>query len=208
MRAGVARRGRGAAGGVLLMALFAVPLAAPSAQAAAELGLTAGTTLGVNGEPGSGGASASAALLWPFENRFAFGVVMYADDQGSGLTELFDPNTGQSLGTVGDLHRWTYGIGWRGEARLTDSRKWQVLWGADFGYARQEADVRGEVVDATSDVVFATGPTLLWKMVGGQTLGLSGAWKHAFLSREENPDRTTTWASLALTWRWQRIPRQ
>ena len=134
MRSGATRRGRAASAAVCV--LFAALLAAPRAHAAAELGLTAGTTLGVNGEPGSGGASASAALLWPFENRFAFGVMIYADDQGTGLTELFDPNTGQSLGTVGDLHRWTYGLGWRGEARLIDSKKWQVLWGADFGYPR------------------------------------------------------------------------
>jgi hypothetical protein len=204
MRGGPARQ----AWDWVVCALGAALLAVPCAQAAPELGLTAGTTFHVNGEPGSGGVSTSAALLWPFEDRYAFGVVLYADDQGSGMTELFDPNTGQSLGTVGDLHRWTYGVSWRGEARLTDSRKWRVMWGADFGYARQEADVRGEVTDATSDVLVATGPTLLWKMVGGQTLGLSGAWKHAFVSREESPDRTTDWASLALTWRWQRVPRQ
>ena len=64
MRAGVARRGR--AGSAAACALFAALLAAPRAQAAAELGLTAGTTLGVNGEPGTGGVSTSAALLWPF----------------------------------------------------------------------------------------------------------------------------------------------
>jgi len=189
-------------------ALLALLLAAPNAHAAAELGLTAGTTFNVNGSPGSGGVCASAALLWPFEERYAFGLVVHADDQGSGLTELFDPNTGQSLGTVGDLHRWTFGASWRGEARLTNSRKWSVIWGADFGYARQEADVRGVVQDATSDVMVATGPTLLWKLMSGQTLGLSGAWKHAFVSHEAYPDRTTDWASLALTWRWQRVPRQ
>jgi hypothetical protein len=108
---------------------------------------------------------------------------------------LFDPNTGQSLGTVGGPASLDV------RARLarrrrdsTDSRKWQVLWGADFGYARQEADVRGEVVDATSDVGVRDRPDAAVEMVGGQTLGLSGAWKHAFVSREENPDRSTTWA--------------
>ena len=146
--------------------------------------------------------------MWPFEERFAFGVVVHGDDQGSGSTELFDPNTGESLGTVGGLHRWTFGVSWRGEARLTDSRSWRVHWGADFGYARQEADVRGEVQDAVSDVMFATGPTLLWKMSGGQTLGLTSAWKHAFVNTDTNPDRTTDWATLAFTWRWQRLPKE
>ena len=62
--------------------LGALLLVAPRAHAAAELGLTAGTTLGVNGEPGSGGVSAAASLLWPFEERWAFGLVVHADENG------------------------------------------------------------------------------------------------------------------------------
>jgi hypothetical protein len=183
-------------------------LAAPRAHAGAEWGLTAGTTFGVNGEPGLGGVAAAVSLMWPFEERYSFGLAVHADDQGTGVTELFDPNTGQSLGTVGDLHRWTYGVSWRGEARLADSRKWQFRWGADFGYARQELDLRGEVQDAISDVMLATGPTFLWKMMSGQTLGLTAAYKHAFVNQSTDPTRTTDWASLALTWRWARVPKE
>lgn len=205
MRVPRSRRARG--GAVAALVLAAALLVAPRAHAAAELGLAAGTTFGVNGEPGTGGVSAAASLLWPFEDRWAFGLVVHADDQGSGMTELFDPNTGQSLGTVGDQHRWTYGASWRGEARLRDSGKWRFVWGADFGYARQELDVRGEVQDAISDVMVATGPTFLWKMMSGQTLGLTAAYKHAFMNTETDPNRTTDWATLAVTWRWARVPK-
>ena len=37
---------------------------------------------------------------------------------------------------------------------------------------------------------------------------VTASWEPMFVSREENPDRSTQWALLALTWRWQRIPRQ
>jgi len=142
-------------------------------------------------------------VLWPFEERFAFGGVLYADDLGTALTELFDPNTNVSLGTISGQHRWSFGAGWRTEARLLEARRWRLLWGADFGYGRQEADVRGTVNGAVSGVLAATGPTLLWNAVAGHSFGLAAAWKHAFVSREADAGRTTDWASLALAWRWQ-----
>jgi len=50
----------------------------------------------------------SVPVLWPFEERFAFGGVLYADDLGTALTELFDPNTNVSLGTISGQHRWSF----------------------------------------------------------------------------------------------------
>ncbi len=185
-----------------------IALAPDAALASPEVSLSAGTTLGVNGAPGSGGAGLSLAMLWPVEQRFAFGGVLYADDLGTGFSELSDPNTGEPLGTVASLHRWGFGAGWRTEARLTESaaRGWRMLWGVDFGYERQERDVRGEVNDAVSGVIAATGPSLLWKTAGGHSIGAALAWKHAFVSREADPDRSTDWGTMAFTWRWQRTP--
>ena len=186
------------------VALFAALLAVSPARAGtSDASISTGTTFRVNGNPGSGGAAVSLAMLWPFEGRWAFGVVAHADDMGTDMTELFDPNTGQSLGTIGELHRWGYGVSWRGEALLAQSGRWQVRWGADFGYMREEADLRGDVVDAVSGVAVATGPALLWRLTGGHSIGLAGAWKHAFVNTEQHPDRTTDWASLAFQWRWQ-----
>ena len=187
-------------GGVLVAALLAT---SPARAGTSDASISAGTTFRVNGHPGSGGAAVSLAMLWPFEERWAFGLVGHADDMGTERTELFDPNTGESLGTIGELHRWGYGVSWRGEALLKRSSRWQFRWGADFGYMREEADLRGDVVDAVSGVAVATGPTLLWRLTAGHSIGVTGAWKHAFVNTEQDPDRTTDWASLALQWRWQ-----
>ncbi len=187
-----------------------IALAPGAALASPELSLSAGTTLGANGAPGSGGAGGALALLWPFEQRFAFGGVLYADDLGTAFSDLSDPNTGEPLGTVASLHRWGFGAGWRAEARLTQSeaRGWRLLWGVDFGYARQERDVRGKVNDAVSGVIAATGPALLWRTAGGHSIGAALGWKHAFVSREADPDRSTDWGTMAFTWRWQRTAKE
>jgi hypothetical protein len=190
--------------GRFALAVAAALLLAPATGSAGpELALEAGTTLGVNGSPGSGGAGGGVALLWPFEERFAFGAVLYADDLGTALEDLFDPNTGQPLGTIAGRHRWSFGAGWRAEARLAESRRWRALWGLDFGYGRQERDVRGTVDGAVSGVLAATGPTLLWQGRGGHAIGLSAALKHAFVSRGADADRTTDWTTLTFAWRWQ-----
>ncbi len=195
-------------------AVLAAGLACAAAPATAtelpELAFAAGTSVGVNGTPGSGGAAASLALLWPFENRFAFGGVLYADDLGTGFSDLIDPNTGQPLGTVASLHRWGFGAGWRTEARIAQSeaRRWQFVWGADFGYGRQERDQRGEVNDAVSGVLVATGPSFTWKTMGGHSFGGAVAWKHAFVSRDADADRPTDWGTLALEWRWKTVPKE
>jgi len=201
-------RGVGRRAAVCLAACAGLVLAAGAAWAGPEVGLAAGTTLGVNGSPGSGGASGSVALMWPFEDRWSFGVTAYADDFGTSLADLFDPNTGGALGTVASRHRWGFGAGWRAEARLVRSTPWRLQWGADFGYQRQEQDVRGTVNDAVSGLVLATGPTLLRRLAGGQAIGLSATYKHMVVSREANADRTTDWAALAATWRWQGAPRE
>ncbi len=176
---------------------------AGGAHAAPEVSISAGSTLGANGAPGEGGAAGSVAILWPFEERFAFGAVIHADDLGTALTDLTDANFGTPLGTVADRHRWSFGAGWRAEARLLESRRWRLLWGAEFGYGRQERDVRGKVDDAVSGVLVATGPALLWTAAAGHSFGFTTAWKHAFVSREADDGRTTDWAALGLAWRWR-----
>ena len=174
-----------------------------------EIALAVGTTVGVNGNPGGGGASGSLAFLWPFEQRFAFGVVVFADDFGTDFVDLKDPNTGEPLGTVASLHRMGYGAGWRTEARIfhSEERRWRFLWGADFAYEREERDIRGTTDNAVSGVLVATGPKFVWRTVGGHSFGGALAWKHAFMSRDFDADRSTDWAQLALVWRWQRIPK-
>ena len=193
------------------LALAAVAAPPPAgAVAPPEVALRVGSTVGANGSPGTGGASASLALMWPFEERFAFGGVLYADDLGTDFVELEDPNTGEPLGTVASLHRMGYGAGWRVEAQVLRSevRRWRFLWGADFGYERQERDLRGLVDGAVSGLIVSTGPTFLFRTMGGHSFGGSVAWKHAFISTDADPDRSTDWGLFAFAWRWQPTPKE
>jgi len=198
-------RGRDAAGcrpGALALAAV-LALAPAPALAGPDASLAGGITRRANGNPGDGGAATELALMWPIDGRFAFGGVVFADDLGTALTDLTDPGTGELLGTVAGEHRWSFGGAWRGEARVASNRRFRMSWGADFGYGRQETDLHGEVQDAVSGVIFATGPTFLWNAAPRHALGLSVAWKHSFASRDADPDRTSEWTTLLFVWRWQ-----
>ena len=170
-----------------------------------ELTLAAGSTLGVNGAPGSGGAAASLGLAWPFAKRWAFGGALFAQDLGTGFTDLRDPNTGALLGTVAGIHRWSFGGEWRAEATLRQTRRLRWLWGAGFGYGREERDQRGEVNDAVSGVTASTAGTVLWQSPNGQALGASVAYRQAFVDREADRERPTRWVTATLEWRWRAI---
>ena len=181
---------------------------APTPSTAPEVLLALGSTLGVTGAPGSGGASATFGLLFPIESRLAFGGSLFVDDLGTGLGVLHDPNTGLELGTVATTHRWSYGGEWRAELRVHESRRVRLMWGAGFGYGRQERDQRGTLRDAASGVLASTGATFLLKSAHGHSLGTTLAIKRAFVKHEADPDRSTSWATAALEWRWQGTPRE
>ena len=190
--------------GVLAVAAAVVLLAGTTAASAApEVVISAGGTLGVNGSPGSGGATTSLGMLWPLEGRFAFGVSLFADDLGTGFAVLRDPNTRIALGTVASTHRWSYGGEWRAETRLHVSRRVRLLWGTGFGYGRQEVDQRGENRGAASAVVASTGATLLLRAAHGHAFGTTLAYRHAFIHHASDPGRSTGWTTAALEWRWQ-----
>jgi hypothetical protein len=193
--------------GVLCLALAWLGMATAATAASPELRLSLGNTLGANGDPGGSGVSAAGGMMWPVADRFAFGAVLFADDLGTGLATLHDPNTGLGLGTVANAHRWTFGGEWRGEWRLHDSPGARLLWGAGFGYGRQEIDQRGQVRDAVSGAVASTGVTYLLKAAHGHAIGAALAVRHALLHRASDPARSTNWATAALEWRWQGTPK-
>jgi hypothetical protein len=190
---------------VLAVALLAEPAGARvlPEMAPPELALTAGGTLAVNGQPGDGGAGASLALMWPFAPMWSFGIAAFAGDLGTGFADLHDRNTGALLGTVADVHRWSYGGEWRAERTLRESKRLRWLWGAGFGYGRQERDQRGQVNDAVSGVTAGTGGTVLWRAASGQAFGLELAYRQVFVDRGAGSDRATRWMTAALQWRWK-----
>jgi hypothetical protein len=199
---------KASAGATAPPATAAGTVPAASASGAPEILVSIGSTFGVNGVPGSGGASAVAGMVWPVERRFTFGGTLFADDLGTGLEELHDPNTGTSLGTVGSTHRWAFGGEWRGDMRLHDSRSLRLLWGAGFGYARQVLESFGTTTDAVSGVTASTGLTFLYKASHGHAFGTTLGYRHQFVHLESDPNRSTTWASATLDWRWQGTPKE
>lgn len=201
--------GRARVATLAVVAALTLPLlGVRAAGAAPEWLASAGTTLSVTGVPGQGGASGSIGALWPVENRFAFGVSLFADDLGTAFADLHDPNTGELLGTVASTHRWSYGGEWRAEMRLRDSRRVRLSWGAGFGYGRQEQDQRGQVLDAASGVVASTGATLLLKSARGHAVGTTLAFRREFVHHASAPERSTSWATVALEWRFKGVSQE
>src|SRR5512140_578549 len=93
---------------VLMFGAAATALAFPGLPRPG-LSLSAGRTFAVSGDPGDGGLSLAIAPRWAVSERARFGVVVFADDMGTNLVELTDPNDGTPLGTASDVHRWAWG---------------------------------------------------------------------------------------------------
>lgn len=191
------------------MLAFAVSLvAAGTAHAASPvLVASAGMALSPNGQPDGGGAAGGLGLMFPVEGPWSFGAVLFAEDLGTGLAELHDPNTGEALGTVADLHRWSFGGEWRAEARLYNARRARLLWGVGFGYGREEKDQRGQVAGAVSGITASTSASFLIPAAHGHAFGVALAVRRLFVSTESDPDLSTHWATAAVEWRWQGTPK-
>ena len=186
----------------LLVSVLGLLLAARTATAAGpEVVASAGTTLG------DGGAATSLAVLWPIEGRFSFGGALFADDLGTRLADLHDPNTGAVLGTVPYAHRLAFGGEWRAEMLLHESRRVRLLWGGGFGYARQERDRGGRFLDAVSGTAVTTGTTFLLKAARGHALGVALAIRRELVHRGGDPNRVTKWGAASLQWRWRGAPK-
>lgn len=193
--------------GWAVLAVAALGLAAPARAESPVLVVSAGSSLSPDGKPGSGGAAGAVGLQFPLEGRWSFGGAIFAEDLGTGLTDLRDPNTGEELGTVAELHRWCYGGEWRVEARLHNARRARLQWGASFGYGRQERDVRGFVDGAVSGVTAGTSLSFLIPAAHGHAFGVNVAARKLFVHTDGDPDRSTNWATAALEWRWQGTPK-
>lgn len=188
----------------LALVVVATPVAA-----ATRWSVLAGSTFGVNGSPGQGGAAGSLTATVPVEDGdWRFGVSLTAADQGTDLVELRDPNDGTLLGRVGDAHRWTYGLEWIGTRRLAGGRGWSSDGGLGFGWVRQSLDRRGSVNDAVSGAIVSARLDLTHPVAKGQRLGLALGWHRAMLRTATDPGRSTQWATAAVAWHWQRTPQE
>ena len=137
-------------------------------------------------------SAGTLAAQWPFAPRWSFGGSIFAQDMGTEVSTLHDPNTGEPLGDVATTHRWSYGLEWRAETTLRESGplRWQGTGG--FGYARQERDERGQVNDAVSGISAMVGLTGLWQTRHAHAFGASLLYRHYFVDTQPSPDRATS----------------
>lgn len=193
---------------LLLAALFVAAAAAPAPARAwpavprPTLELAGGTTFAVTGEPGGGGASFSAAALWPVMDRVRFGVQAYADDIGSEITELRDPNDGTPLGTTAKMHRWTWGAAWRAEADAWTLGRWKGGASGAFGLWRVEDDRLGETYLAGTAVGFRLGADARHSFGRGREIGVALNYHRLDQNDESAWVRVGRYASAALEFRW------
>ena len=189
------------------VALVAGPARALPSMLPPELVVGAGWTMAVNGQPGTGGAAGTVAAQWPFAARWSFGGSIFAQDMGTEVAPLYDPNSGEPLGAVATTHRWSYGLEWRAETTLRESGplRWQGTGG--FGYARQERDERGQVNDAVSGISAMVGLTGLWQTRHAHAFGASLLYRHYFVDTQPSPDRATHCMSAQIEWRWRSNPK-
>ncbi len=147
--------------------------------------------------PGGGGLAASLAALWPLEDRLGFGVTAFADDIGTRLGRLRDPNDGSDLGTTPALHRFAYGIAWRLDARSAVRRGWEPFVSGTWGYYRIQDDRLGSTFDAVSAAGFSLGAGVRRPMRGDSRLGASLRY-HRLSS-----DRVGRYLTASMDWSWR-----
>ncbi len=187
---------------LLLGAMGAGTAAAGPSIPAPDYVLAVGATLGANSNPSGGGASAALSVLWPIEPRIRVGVQGYADDIGTDLVQLRDPNDGTPLGPAADLHRWTWGAAWRVEADTWTHGKWASGVSGAWGWWRVEDDRRGDLVHAASAVGLRVGADLRRDLGHGRALGIEANFHR--LAHDPHADwrRVERYATVALQLRW------
>ncbi|HYM81103.1 MAG TPA: hypothetical protein VEY91_06795 [Candidatus Limnocylindria bacterium] len=178
------------------LALSALEPAVASGFPAPELVGDFGRTLGVLGAPDEGGFSLALAALWPAHSRARFGVMAFADDLGSRIGRLEDPNDGTDLGAVETIHRWTYGGGWRIDVGFPGRWGWDPFASGTWGAYRLEDDHRGEVSRALSSIGFSLGAGVVRPVSGRAALGVGVRYHRVF------NDVAGRYLSVAAQWRW------
>jgi hypothetical protein len=186
---------------VAAICLFTAAASASSLWPAA-VDFTAGHTFATTGEPSGGGVSLSVAPLWSVTDRLNFGVSFFADDIGTRIDNLVDPNDGTPLGAVGQKHRWTFGGAWHADMDLVKVGRWQTEASSSWGYWRIEDDVRGRTLAASSAVGFNVGGGVRRAVSKAQDLGVLVAYNRVFSDRQVAFGRVDRYASVALEWRW------
>ncbi len=186
---------------ILPAAILAVLCAAEPARALPmpQFVASAGHTAAVSGEPSGSGVAIGAAFLWPLDGAFAFGFEGFADDLGTQIGRLRDPNDPSiDLGAVSKGHRWSLGAAWRVEAAMGRGGKWTPYALASFGYYRIQDDQLGRISQASSGTGGSLGFGLRRALKGGNAIGLLVRYHQPI---DQRVDHYLT-AAADLRWRW------
>ncbi|MBI5711406.1 MAG: hypothetical protein HZC42_14065 [Candidatus Eisenbacteria bacterium] len=180
-----------------LALVLALAVAAPAcAGARPELAGAAGATLGVLGPPDGGGASLSAAALWPVGYGLRFGLSLFAEDMGSETVELTDIHDGSDLGSVAGLHRMALGAAWRLDGEFAPALGWIPFGSATWGIWRVSDDVQGRELGAIGSTGFSLGGGLR-HAVGRFQLGASVRYHRLF------NERVGRFVAAGVDWSWR-----
>jgi len=181
----------------VLIASLAAAFASPYARAATrpEIVAEVGGTAVVEGDPGQGGASLAAAVLWPLEKHFRLGLMGSVDDLGTREARLRGPS-GVDLGPIGAGHRAAQALGWRAEAHFLGSHGWRAFAASTWGLYRVVDDLNGDVQRRVVTGGGGLGFGVLRRLSGPHAAGIVA--RYQWLSR----GAASRYLSAAAEWRW------
>jgi len=167
-----------------------------------QMGHTFAVGSAMKGAYDGGGYTTSFGLLWPWEDRFRFGVTLEASDFGSRIEDitLADAGGGPSrdYGSVELGHRGSWGGSWRADAVGPGiGLGWRSYATAHYGYVRYRYDRVGHPLGAQSAVGGGLGFGADHAFGTHHSIGVSVA--QTWMSEEF----TRRFASAALEWRWR-----
>lgn len=198
MRAPTLLSAFGLAAALAVAPAFAAPKdAAAEAPSRAEVSATVGSTAAILGDIKERGLAASLSVLWPVEDRLAFGVALLADDLGSNVVELFEPTTGASLGLEEARHRAVYGAAWRLDVRPREDLAWRPYASGTWGWSLVRDDVRGRTLSQLSSTGFTLGAGVRHAVRSSAAVGFALRY-HRLLN-----DRVGRYVSAGMEWSWR-----
>jgi hypothetical protein len=183
---------------LVLLLLATMAGSALAGPAWPDLTVALGGTGAVSGTPNSGGFSGSVAGMWPVEERFAFGISVFADDMGSELNELVEPGPPPvSFGTFPGAHRLLYGAGWRFDYEPDLKYRWRPFASATWDYVRIQDDTHGTVTNALSATRIGLGLGVHRNILKRSTVGVVVRFHRL------SDDLVDQYASVTAEWGWR-----
>ena len=158
---------------------------------------------GFDGTLDQGGFTAFGSALWGWEDRFRFGVSLFAADLGEDIETvvLEDPSGGppRDYGQVQYAHLGTFGGAWRVDALGPAlGRSGRSFATASYGIYRLQADQQGTVLTARTALGARLGLGAERRFTPHHSFGLILAYNRVF-----NEEVAQRFASGDLEWRWR-----